>query len=625
MGFLQIARMKETNFIDQNKKKWKDFERVLDGQYKDPEKLKDLFIQVTDDLSYSRTFYSNRSVRVYLNNLAQRVFFSIYKSRRSPVRRLLHFWVDELPQLVYESRQAFRLSFVVFVLSMLLGVFSSVMDPEFPKVILGERYVDMTLENIQSGDPMAVYKQSSAFGMSVGITLNNLFVSFITFIFGALFGVGTLVILIQNAVMVGAFQYFFVEQGLFRESFLTIWIHGALEIPAIIIAGAAGLTMGHGLLFPGTYTRLQAFQRSARRGLKIMVGIAPIIIMAGFIEGYLTRFTEAPDVVRASFIGLSFLFVITYFVWYPVMKARRGFRSPLKDMDIPPDRPHVLRIDTIKTNGEIFADVFAIFRTRYNKIFLLALITAALYCLPVFLFARGAPTELFSFPNVSFGTLSVIEQFFVNEEIIFLPLVNLVVFAGLTLIGQFFVIRSIDAGYAPDRRKALKWFVQFLVGLAIIQLVIWSSDWYTLLLLVFVFPLPLLFNFILQVEDQSVGAAFRKMMFLLGHNYGRVLGLFLLLLLLALFFFLIVDSALIQFFFGYISWVIYLEQDMMNQLSVIVLTFLSVFILHLLFLLLVSGLSVQYYTLKEIKEAGQLKEKIRNIGSGKTIQGLEKE
>ena len=84
--------MRETNFIDQNKKKWKDFERVLDGQYKDPEKLKDLFIQVTDDLSYSRTFYSNRSVRVYLNNLAQRVFFSIYKSKKSehaPIRVLV--------------------------------------------------------------------------------------------------------------------------------------------------------------------------------------------------------------------------------------------------------------------------------------------------------------------------------------------------------------------------------------------------------------------------------------------------------------------------------------------------------------------------------------------------------
>ena len=93
--------------------------------------------------------------------------------------------------------------------------------------------------------------------------------------------------MLSNGIMVGAFQYFFYDQGLLRESFLTIWTHGTLEIAAIIIAGAAGMTMGKGLIFPGTLSRLQAFQISARRGLKIMIGIAPIIILAGFIEGYL--------------------------------------------------------------------------------------------------------------------------------------------------------------------------------------------------------------------------------------------------------------------------------------------------------------------------------------------------
>ena len=67
--------MRETKFIQQNKEKWQEFESFLDGQYKDADKLSNLFIQVTDDLSYSRTFYPNRSVRVYLNGLAQQTFF----------------------------------------------------------------------------------------------------------------------------------------------------------------------------------------------------------------------------------------------------------------------------------------------------------------------------------------------------------------------------------------------------------------------------------------------------------------------------------------------------------------------------------------------------------------------
>ena len=103
--------MRETSFIKQNKEKWKEFESILEKKDKDPDKLNDLFIQITDDLSYSRTFYPNRSVRVYLNNLAQQVFHSIYKNKKSRFSRLLFFWTDELPQLVYESRRAFRLSF----------------------------------------------------------------------------------------------------------------------------------------------------------------------------------------------------------------------------------------------------------------------------------------------------------------------------------------------------------------------------------------------------------------------------------------------------------------------------------------------------------------------------------
>ena len=92
--------MRETNFIRQNKEKWAEFEHSLQQKQTDPDRLNDLYVQITDDLSYSRTFYPNRSVRVYLNGLAQRIFFKIYRSRRSHANRLLTFWTDELPQLI---------------------------------------------------------------------------------------------------------------------------------------------------------------------------------------------------------------------------------------------------------------------------------------------------------------------------------------------------------------------------------------------------------------------------------------------------------------------------------------------------------------------------------------------
>ena len=117
--------------------------------------------------------------------------------------------------------------------------------------------------------------------------------------------------------MIGCFETFFCQHGLLGESFLAVFLHGTLEISAIVVAGAAGLALGNGWLFPGTYSRIVSFRRGARRGLKIVVGTVPIFIVAGFIEGFVTRHTELPYFIRFGFILLSLAFVIFYFIILP--------------------------------------------------------------------------------------------------------------------------------------------------------------------------------------------------------------------------------------------------------------------------------------------------------------------
>jgi uncharacterized membrane protein SpoIIM required for sporulation len=153
--------------------------------------------------------------------------------------------------------------------------------------------------------------------MFLGITINNIGVSFNVFVSGIFTSIAAAFLLISNGIMLGSFQYFFYEQGLLWDSFLTIWIHGTLEISAIIVAGAAGITMGNGWLFPKTYSRLVSFQRSAKRGVKIVIGTIPIFIIAGFLESYITRHTEFPYFVRGAIILLSLGFVLFYYVIYP--------------------------------------------------------------------------------------------------------------------------------------------------------------------------------------------------------------------------------------------------------------------------------------------------------------------
>ena len=264
--------------------------------------------------------------RAYLNNLASALHNKIYRNKREKWTRVITFWTREIPQTMYEARRELRTSFLVFVISVVIGVISTVGDSDFVRLILGDYYVDMTLDNISKGTPMAVYDSSSELPMFLGITLNNVMVSFRCFAMGILTSFGTGYMLFSNGVMLGAFQIFFFQHGLLWESMLAIWLHGTLEIWAIIVAGAAGLALGNGWLFPGTYSRKEAFRRGARRGVKIVAGTVPVFIMAGFIEGFITRHTELPDALRLGVILISLAFILFYYIYLP-NKRKDGNRK----------------------------------------------------------------------------------------------------------------------------------------------------------------------------------------------------------------------------------------------------------------------------------------------------------
>ncbi len=153
--------------------------------------------------------------------------------------------------------------------------------------------------------------------MFLGISLNNLFVAFQAFVYGVFLSVITGLVLFHNGIMIGAFETFFYQHGLLYDSFLTIWIHGTLEIFSILVAGAAGLRMGNSILFPGTYTRIASFRKGVNDGLRMVAGVVPVFLTAAFLEGFVTRYTQLPDIVRLFIILLSLTFIIYYFFIYP--------------------------------------------------------------------------------------------------------------------------------------------------------------------------------------------------------------------------------------------------------------------------------------------------------------------
>lgn len=310
--------MKEVTFIRRNIEKWRKTEQVVDQANKlNPDQLADAYTDLTADLAFVQTHYPHSRITIYLNNLASALHNVIYRNKREKWSRVITYWTQEVPLIMFYGRKELMISMMIFGISAVIGIISTVYDENFARLIMTDRYIDMTLENIANGTPMAVYSGADEVSMFLGITLNNVMVAFNTFVFGMFTSFGTGYILFKNGVMMGSIETFFYQQGVLGESLLTVFLHGTLEIWVIIVAGAGGIALGNGWLFPGTYSRLESFRRGAVKGLKIVIGTVPIFILAGFIEGFLTRHTHLPVYIRLGIILFSLAFIIYYYFYLP--------------------------------------------------------------------------------------------------------------------------------------------------------------------------------------------------------------------------------------------------------------------------------------------------------------------
>ncbi|OXA95802.1 stage II sporulation protein M [Flavobacterium hercynium] len=317
--------MREVAFIKQNKEKWLEFELAIFGKAKkNPDELANLYIQMMNDLSYAQTYYPKSKTVIYLNHLASHIYQKIYKTKRAEKNRFMEFFKTEVPLLLYDYRRYLLYSFVLFFATVAIGVISARYDQNFVRLILGDGYVNMTLENIKKGNPMAVYGSGSNWGSFIGITMNNLYVGARCYIYGIFGGLGTFYIFLQNCIMLGSFQYFFYEQGVFWKSVRGIWIHGSMEIFAIVIETTAGFILGASILFPKTFSRVNSFKIGFKNSFKIFLSTFPFTISAGFLEGFITRYSIDMPNWLSSFIILFTLAVISfYYLIYPTIVYKR--------------------------------------------------------------------------------------------------------------------------------------------------------------------------------------------------------------------------------------------------------------------------------------------------------------
>ena len=289
----------------------------------DPDEMAADFTQLVDDLAYAKTFYPSGKVTNYINSQASRIYLDIYKNRKEESNRLVTFWKYDLPLTIRKHHKVVLFSFVFFLIFFVIGYFVSARNEDMARSIFGDGYVDQTQENIANGNPFGIYEHGNPFLSWLNLMIHNIRVSFLMFVSGIFAGIPCLYLAIKNSIMIGVFDQFFAARGLGIDFWLVVFVHGTLEITGLIIATAAGLVLGKSFLFPGTIKRIDAFKQGAKDGVKIMIGLIPVFALAAFFEGFITRLYNDISILTTAIFALSVLFVIWYFIIYPIRLGRK--------------------------------------------------------------------------------------------------------------------------------------------------------------------------------------------------------------------------------------------------------------------------------------------------------------
>jgi uncharacterized membrane protein SpoIIM required for sporulation len=243
-----------------------------------------LYRQAASDLSRVREEPTGAELARYLNQLLGRAHNLIYMGRRARSKGILHFYLYEFPEIFRRTFPAILAAFLIFVAGTLIGLLLSMGNPAFPRYLLGGKMIE-TIEHHQMWTQSIVTIKPLA---SSAIMTNNLTVCFTTFALGVTAGLGTVWMLLLNGLLFGVVNVACWRAGLLFSLWSFVAPHGVLELPAIFIAGGAGLTIGRGVLFPGELPRRVSLARAGALAVRTVLGTIPLLLVAGTMEGFVS-------------------------------------------------------------------------------------------------------------------------------------------------------------------------------------------------------------------------------------------------------------------------------------------------------------------------------------------------
>lgn len=268
-----------------------------------------LYRQVASDLSTLRQDRSAPTLVSFLNQLLGRTHNFVYSGRKTGFMEALRFLWFDYPRVFRKLQPFVLVSLVLFLAGGLLGMLLTLARPEFMHAMLGPEMVatierhEMWTHSVSSMAPQA----------SSAIMTNNLGVTFMTFATGILGGLGTIYMIGWNGILLGVVGTACAQAHMSLELWSFVVAHGSLELPAIVLSGAAGLRLGYGLLFPGEYSRRHSLAEAGRDAVKLMAGVVPMLMVAGLLEGFLSPSNAR---VALKFVVGAVLFSFLMFWWF---------------------------------------------------------------------------------------------------------------------------------------------------------------------------------------------------------------------------------------------------------------------------------------------------------------------
>jgi len=248
------------------------------------EELALLYRQTASDLATIREDSSSGNLAHYLNQLLGRAHNLIYMGRRSRPSGIIKFYRETFPEIFLDTLPYTATACAVFWVVAALGAVLATVNPAFQANLLGPNMME-TIEKRQMWTHSIVTIKPIA---SSAIMTNNLSVSFSTFALGITGGLGTIWMLALNGLLFGVVNAACWQAGMLQQLWSFVAPHGVLELPAIYMAGGGGLLIAKGLLFPGMLPRRLSLVREAGRGVRLVLGIIPLLIVAGTIEGFVS-------------------------------------------------------------------------------------------------------------------------------------------------------------------------------------------------------------------------------------------------------------------------------------------------------------------------------------------------